>query len=273
MRGCAILKAEGIRVRKKLLIYILALIYIFWATYMYGSSFSSVNTMIAAGSATLEQYKRVFVWNNLLASSGNFAITGWGSGFYIFLGAFWIGDDIDSRMLWEIAVSRKKLNQVYLYKVLSMSIFIILIHLILFLWLSFLSVIVYQLSGAGAGFATNLICFFTNTGIMIVYALMGMFLTLLLNSAAFGSFLGFVIYVVCTALTMGSGLIKYSLNTTTYSIQYHLFSGTENQRSLVIGSLRKEIVPSSEMAAVLYIAYVVLFLALGSMFYKKRARS
>lgn len=273
MKWRAILKAEKIRVKKKLLIYILALVYIFWATYMYISDFTSVNTMIAEGAATFEKYQQAFAWNNLLGLSGNFALTGWGAGFYIFLGAFWIGDDIDSKMLWEIAISRKKFNQIYVYKILSMSIFIFILYLVLVAWLSFLSVVVYQLSGSNINSLVVLGCFLTNMAVMIVFAMFGMFLTLLLNSAAFGSFLGFVVYVICNLSTMGTGLIKYSLNMATFSIQYHLFSGTNAQRDLVIGSIHKDIIPSAGTAAALYMAYTCLFLVFGNLLYKKRAKN
>lgn len=77
--------------------------------------------MVAQGTATIKQFQNPSLWNSLFAASGNFALSGWGAGFYIFLGAFWIGDDLESKMIWNIAVARKKLPAYFSAKLCQWS--------------------------------------------------------------------------------------------------------------------------------------------------------
>lgn len=268
-----ILKAELIRVRKKLLIYILLIIYIFWATLMFVSKFTTVSTMIANGTATMSQYKQAFAWDSLPSTAGDFALCGWGAGFFIFLGAFWIGDDLDSKMIWNLAITGKKLKGIFFSKIISMCVFIIGFHAILILWLSFLSAVTYRVPEGTPYVLIAITNFIINSVIMFLFSLFGIFLSLLLNSAAFGSFLGFVLYVVCQFLTMGLYVDRYSLNQVAYSIQYHIFSGSSDQRILLIGQPQKSMILTPAVSGLLFFFYMAIFLFTGYHLYNKRAKN
>lgn len=273
MKLMQIFNAEFIRVRKKLLIYILSIVYIFWATMMFISNFSAVTTMISNGSATLSQYVHVFMWNNLFATAGNFALSGWGTGLYIFLGAFWIGDDLESNMILNIAVARKKTIGVFLGKITSMFIYILVLHIFIVAWLIFFSAVVYRLPGGSVNISVEVLNYLINSVIMALLALFGVFLSLILNNAAFGSFLGFVLFIICQLLTSSLIVIKYSVNLTTYSMQYNFFAGSSMQRSLIIGNFNNKIILLPYMAGIMFLIYSGIFLTASCYLYNKRAKS
>lgn len=275
MTFSGVLKGEGLRQRKKLFIFILGIIFVACALYYFVPGYRGLQTLNVENPTIFAKLKAIFSTNLLLSTGGNYALTGYGAGLFIFLGAFWIGDDIESKMVWNFAVARKNLISIFLAKIVSIIIYIAIIHVITILTLIFTSTVVFNIPLACPNFAAGIGNFILNTAIMSVYALVGVFFALFAKSSAFGGFIGFVLFIIMGLISVIPNAMiisKYSLHTASYEIQKYTFPGTTEQFTYILGDIPQKIESSPAVTIIIFLVYAVLLLLLDYYLYQKRAR-
>lgn len=273
-----IVKAERIRVCKKFLIYILIGVSFCWATFEFYHAYSQMDTYVKSGVKWV-QLDYGLQWSNLLSTAGSLALCGWGSLIYIFFGAFWIGDDLETKMLWNIAMASRKLYVTFFSKLLTLLMFLLCIHLMIWGWLSCVSVFIYGIPGGGSIPPAHILRFLASTFEMFFYALSGAFLAILFNNPAFGSFIGIFIdfasrIIFSVIFYYPHFLMKVNPFLLTFNMQRVMFGGTPEQGAYVIGgNIEPKMFLSLSESLIGMLIYAAVFIALGYLLYCRRARS
>lgn len=88
MNILSIIKGENLRQRKKLSIFIIAFVFLFWALRGFISLYNGMQNLAVENPSSRDALQAIFSTKMVLTTVGNFTLSGWGSGLFIFLGAF-----------------------------------------------------------------------------------------------------------------------------------------------------------------------------------------
>lgn len=179
-------------------------------------------------------------------------------------------------MIWNFGVIKKNLLSLFFGKILSLGIYIVIIHFINLLVFMFISTVVFGNAFEVPDFGIGICNFLVNSLIMLFYSLIGVMFSLICKNSAFGSFVGFIIYLIFSfsiAYPSLKSVLFLTFNVDTYYLQKILFGGTNEQFSYILGDMPFAPESSAIVIVIIYLAYALTFLAASFGLYVKRARN